>query len=71
MQPLGLAAEQRELTLQQWEGDYKVFGLYCTLNMGCLNKEDTPNKGKTSSGALSTCKTNIPGAYVDRFLKEY
>lgn len=65
MQPLGLAAEQRvfrELTPQHWESDYKVLGLYCRLNMGCLNKEDTPNKEKTSAAALSTCKTNILGA---------
>lgn len=62
MQALGLAAEQcafRELTLQQWESDYKVLGLYCRLNMGCLNKEDTPSKEKTSSSALSTWKMNI------------
>lgn len=65
MQLLGLAAEQRvfrELTLQHWESDYKVLGLYCRLNMGCLNKEDTPNKEKKSAAALSTCKTNILGA---------
>lgn len=55
MQALGLAAEQRvfrELTLLQWESDYKVWGFYCRLNMECLKKEDTPNKEKTSSAAL-------------------
>lgn len=54
MQPLGLAAEQRlfrGLMLQQWESDYKVLVLHCGLNMGCLNKEDTPHKERTSSAA--------------------
>ena len=59
---VGLAAEQRvfrELTLHQRESDYKVLGLYCRPNMDCLNEEDTPNKEKTSSAALSACETNI------------
>lgn len=70
MQPLGLAAEQRiskELMLEQWQSDYKVWPLYCRLNMSRLNKEDTPHQEKTSSAAPWTWTRNIPGLVV----KEY
>lgn len=61
MQPPGLAAEQRELMLQQWESDYKVLALRCRLNMGCGSKEDAPNTGRTSAAAPESRMRNDVG----------